>query len=334
MDAVLSNMAIDVAEKCGVTPASFLKNAAIAYDRIFFYSGLFGKMEGLDLSNLPSLVASWTERDTKAVEQLEQRMAFRDIFPDARELWPDLQNFNPHGEIDIGRSRDERMLAPARDIVARTFCVTKDEVEAGKVGNTWLNIPAFVAQDFAVLTRMREREKQLMGVFTEAHVSLLAADLIEQGITGDPLGRLLLDGGAYHPGGFPDFGALSWAEIVELRGDARVSDFRRKLARLSAGDFRYERSNQLPLWQEYVHDLESLLVDVRPHATHSAIMGALGNIPMPFPNPVSLLSSMLDFVDNKNRRSDYGWLYFMQSAKSIVLRAPAKPSNSSSPNAA
>jgi hypothetical protein len=62
-----------------------------------------------------------------------------------------------------------------------------------------------------------------------------------------------------------------------------------------------------------VNDLESLLIDVKPHAAKSAMMGTLGNLPIPCPNPVSLLSSMLYFVDNKNRRSDYGWLYFIQS---------------------
>jgi hypothetical protein len=327
MDAVLSNMAIDIADKCGVTPASFLKNAAIAYDRVFFYSGLFGKIEGLDLSNLPWLVASWTEGDTTVARELAQRKAFRNIFPDAQELWPDLQTFDPYDELYTRRKRDEQMLARTRDIVARTFYVTKAEVDADKIGNTWRNIPAFVAQDFAVLTRMREQEKDLMGVFTEAHVNLLVTDLIEQGITGDPLGRLLLDDESHPPSFFPDFGALSWAEIIELRGDARVPDFRRKLARLSAGDFRYERGNQLPLWREYVNDLESLLIDVKPHAAKSAMMGTLGNLPIPFLNPFSLLSSMLDFVDNKNRQSDYGWLYFIQSAKSIVLRGPAKTSD-------
>jgi hypothetical protein len=333
MEAILSNMAIDIADKCGVTPTSFLKNAAIAYDRVFFYTGLFGTIEGLDLSNLPGLIASWTESDSKVAQQLEQQKAFRDIFPDAQELWPDLQNFNAYREIDTRRNRDERMLAPVRDIVARTFSVTKDEIAAGRIGETWLNIPFFVAQDFTVLTRIRERAKSLMGVFTEAHVSLLATDLIEQGIAGDPLSRLLLDEQPHQPRVFPDFGACSWAEIIELRSDARVSDFRRKLARLSSGDFRYERRTQLPLWQEYVADLESLATDVRPRATTSAIIGTLGNIPTPFPNPVSLLSAMFDFVDKKNRQSDYGWVYFIQSAKSMALRGPARPSVSSSPDA-
>jgi hypothetical protein len=80
MEAILSNVAIDIAGKCGVTPTSFLKNAAIAYDRVFLYTGLFGTIEGLDLANLPSLVASWTESDSKVAQELEQQKAFQDRF--------------------------------------------------------------------------------------------------------------------------------------------------------------------------------------------------------------------------------------------------------------
>jgi hypothetical protein len=321
-NAVLSNIAVDIAEKCGVSAAAFIKNAAIAYETVFFYPGIFGRIEGLDLSDMPTWVAEWSLNDAADARDIARSSQFRAIFPDARDLWVGLDNFNPYREIDLKQRRhDERLLFPIRQIVARTYNVSEQDVSSGKCGDTWYNIPSFVAQDLAVLMRLREIDTTVMGVFTEAHITLFAEDIYRQGITGDPLARLLI-GDPQALSVFPDFSSLSWDEIIELRAEPTIRNFRQKLTSLATGDFRYDRSTWQPLWKEYIQGLEVLATEVAPKPIKAGIMGILGNFPVPFPNPISLLASGLSFVEEADRARDYGWLYFVQTAKNIRLRSP------------
>jgi uncharacterized protein (DUF2249 family) len=332
-NALLSNMSVDTAEKCGLNANEFLKNAAITYDHIFFYTGLFGKWEGINQSDLISWVASWAVENESEARELSKNKQFRDTFPDARELWADLEKYNPFTENVIKATRDERLLSPIRRIMARTYAVSEDAVTAGRCGNTWLNIPALSALDLATLLKIREIEKDITGVFTEAHVTLFAEDIYEQGIPGDPMSRLLMGGREdFEKSIFPDFSVLDWDQILELRGDHRIKEFRQKLASLSIGDFRYDPATQTPLWREYLRSLEALAKDVAPKPVKSGILGVLGNFPLPFPNPVSILSSGMDMVEQTNRRIDYGWLYFIQAAKEMALRSPHTiPTHSNEP---
>ena len=192
----------------------------------------------------------------------------------------------------------ESALERVIPILEQSYGVTDKDIRNGKIGNVWSNIPHFVGQDVVTLLRMRQVEPGLMGIFSEAHVKLLSGDLLTSGITGDPL-RLVTTREREDNDLFPDFGAIPWHVIVDLRSDRRVHSFRQKLLTLSQWDLRYADQKPRSLWREYVLDLEGLAGEVAPSSNTSALLGVLGNLPTAIPNPIGLYTAGLDFLTER-----------------------------------
>ena len=63
-NAVMSNMTIDIAARCGVSPSSLLKNAAIVYDKTYFHTGSYGMFSNAGWTS-HNLLLSWIEVSEK-----------------------------------------------------------------------------------------------------------------------------------------------------------------------------------------------------------------------------------------------------------------------------
>jgi hypothetical protein len=247
--AVMSNLTLEIAEKCGIRPDALLKNAAIAYETIFFHPGLFDRI--IDYTDA-QMLSGWASSSGEA-NRLASEPNFIKIFPSVTDIFPESPQFNQDIGNVLRRQRPE-MLDGMRRIAAQAFDVSEEAVQTGAIRNTWRNIPAFALHDILVLGKLRQIDGEIMGVFAPAHVLLLAADIVAEGVTDDPLGHLLLKSEDSEVSQFPSFENLSWNEIFELRADPRVKLFRKKLQKIASGCLRYPLANWTTLWHEYVRD--------------------------------------------------------------------------------
>lgn len=320
INGLLSNIGIDIAQKCGLDTDAFLKNAAILHEKIFFHKGIYGQVIGMDYSNA-IMAASWTNIGRENEDKLAANRGFSSIFPDVREIWPTYERFNPYGDfenqIHLQRKYHETSSKAASEIMARTFRVTVDDVLAGKVGNTWQNIPSIVAQDASCLREFRRYAPFAMGVFTEAHSALLETETqsTAPGSGSSPLAVLL--GQSEAKSVFPNFGAFSWDEIIELRRDPNIAEFRNKMGALVSSGTRWG-STQTDLSALYLGELESFTQRAKPRPRLSSAVALLGQIPTtPFPNPFSIVSELLNLKQQSDLARDFDWIYFVQRARQM-----------------
>lgn len=325
INGLLSNIGIDIAEKCGLDTDAFLKNAAILHENIFFHKGIYGNLLGLDYSNAV-MAASWTKIGREHEDKLAANRGFASIFPDVREIWPTYERFNPYRDLEtqlrLQRKYHETSSEAASEIMARTFRVSVDEVLAGKVGNTWQNIPSIVAQDAACLSEFRRYAPFAMGVFTEAHSTLLETETRanRSDTSGSPLAVLLAQNES--KSGFPNFSAFSWEEIIELRRDPNISEFRKKMTALVSTDKDWGME-QMDLSELYLGELESFTQRAKPRPRIATAVALLGQIPTgPFPNPFSIISEVLNLKQQSDLARDFNWIYFVQRARQTCNIAP------------
>ncbi|MBB6488873.1 hypothetical protein [Rhizobium lusitanum] len=318
INGLLSNIGIDVAQKCGLDTDAFLKNAAILHENIFFHKGIYGKLIGFDYSNA-SMAASWTNVGRENEGKLAQNRGFSSIFPDVREIWPTFERFNPfrnlQNEVRLNEKYGLSTRQMANEIVARTFGLTIEEVQAGKAGNTWENIPLIVAQDAACLREFKRYAPSAMGVFTEAHSVLLDKEAEAQvtPLEHTPLAVLL--GQDENESVFPDFGAFSWDEIIELRRDPNVAAYRIKMGSLFATGNEW-RQRQMNLSTLYMEELEQFSQRAKPRPRVSSFIALLGQIPTAgFPNPISIVGELWNLKEESDLARDFNWLYFVQRAR-------------------
>jgi hypothetical protein len=318
--AVISNQTLEVAEKSGIRPDAFLKNAAIAFDTIYFHLGAADDLR-MNFTDI-EMLAGWAGSTNGESMSLCNNRRFREMFVPAAEVFTELSDYNARQFLRAREHVSTRMLDGMADIAAQTYGVSVEQVRSGMIGNTWKNIPAFAVHDVLVLGQMRRVNSKIVGAFATAHVLLLASEIRSHGVTADPIGHLVLTDNLKDCPLFPDFTSMSWDEIFELREHAKIGQFRNKLQTISEKSLLYPRSNWTPLWKEYFRDLEILAQDVNPSIVQSGIIGALGSIPLEIPNPLSAIARGLSFLEQRDRNSRYGWLYFVQHAKSIPLRKP------------
>jgi hypothetical protein len=118
----------------------------------------------------------------------------------------------------------------------------------------------------------------------------------------------------------PDFSKLSWRDILNLRYDDFVNEFRQKLAKLTE-EF-YHDGDIDRAKKQIMNDIWNLISDVRPNVKRTILDGILGNLPFPFIiNPLSLASSANAIESQQNLKREYGWLFFIQKAKEASQKA-------------
>lgn len=329
MNGLLTNIGIDIAGKCGVAPSSLLKNAAVLHEYVFFHSGLYGGLgDSLNFTNA-ELAASWASMDRDVASQLATNHSFVSLFPDVRELSASFSDFNPFRASEYSRrlAESKHSLSVTRTIVSRTYGVTEEEVEAGRIGNTWSNIPQIVAQDAALLAEVRRYDPSIMGVFSEAHATLLEIENDHRRPEQQTEELTILLGRSQETSSFPDFSEFSWDEIIELRRDPHISAFRAEMTRLVSGLSPWS-DEKMVLGEHYLRTLEELSKQVKPSVSKSIISLLIGQIPTgPFPNPLSLIGEILELRHQAKLTDNYGWLYFVQKAKSISDRRRPKRSS-------
>jgi hypothetical protein len=107
----------------------------------------------------------------------------------------------------------------------------------------------------------------------------------------------------------PDFGSLSWSQILELRSDPYLKDFRRKVAGLAANGPALDKK---ALRNVVDSSLWNFVAENEPRVTRTILSAVVGNLPVPSPvNPVGLATSALEVVSEIRKKRSFGWLVFI-----------------------
>ena len=108
----------------------------------------------------------------------------------------------------------------------------------------------------------------------------------------------------------PDISEYSWDEIIEIRHHKYWTQFRKKLTELS--ESVQDKKLRQDILEEIVQkDLVEMVQYFRPHVAKNIVKGIVSNIPLPIPiNPVSVVCTGHDIVQEIDFNKKYGWMYF------------------------
>lgn len=190
-------------------------------------------------------------------------------------------------------------------------------------------VPLKNATDAVVQARENEHpyEKYKLGVYSLSEIlwwqknypdsTLMAADFVEEIVSQASFNTDQSTGaGQIAECQVPDIAALSFADIVSLRGSDYLSNFRAKYHELSA------RNEVNELLKHYQAAMEKLVDEVKPHAGIEVAKGVLGNLPIPFVNPFGIAATFNDIRTAVKRKQNYGWMYFLREMKAKLIQNP------------
>lgn len=107
----------------------------------------------------------------------------------------------------------------------------------------------------------------------------------------------------------PDLSNIPWDKVFELRCHPYLEAFRRKLSSL-------QEVNDSKLIIEIVKEIEKkdmkqLTLLCKPAPIKMAVKTICSNIPVPYVNPISILTGIADLINEIKKEKKYGWLYFI-----------------------
>lgn len=114
-----------------------------------------------------------------------------------------------------------------------------------------------------------------------------------------------------------DFTKLGWEKIIELRHSDFIKDFRKKIYEWTSNINTYDDPNKFSEnLKKYIADLKFEIIDKsQPKLKFTTFKSLLGLLPIPFINPISLLSSYSEIKNEYEKKKKYSWLYFIQEVK-------------------
>ncbi|WP_163836994.1 hypothetical protein [Spartinivicinus ruber] len=115
----------------------------------------------------------------------------------------------------------------------------------------------------------------------------------------------------------PNFSELTWDQILELREDRNIKNFRDKFFSLD----RIDTSIDNTLRDELNKSLWDIAKSCKSSIFKVTLMSVLSNIPLPIPfNPFGIYSAGRDI--SKQVKINNSWCYFIDSAKSMANSNP------------
>lgn len=313
---LLGNITIDLCGKAGGRPDALLKNAALLYDNVFFHNSLWGDIQGFSYSHA-EILASWAEKEVGDQKKLAKKHHFTDIFISAKEL-STFSSFSPYSD-NFHRILSENIKCnlkkSTKKIIAEAYGLAPEDVENGKLGNTWEVIPAHVAQEYLLLSHILKEKSDIVGLFSAFHSAI--CDFDENKTSRN---AAIFNESLNFDFQFPDFGLLSWGEVFELRDDPAIVSLRNRV--FGAGDVKSGpiHVNREGLRESYIIDLEKFYNLRKPDPHASLIKGFLGNIPTGIPNPFSFLFSAVDIKNDVRDYKKFSWLHFVQQVGDITTK--------------
>jgi hypothetical protein len=286
---------------------AFLKRAAILFDRILFMPEGLGPFADRDSVRGPD----WYLAELYSGPE-EFRRRFLDLFVYPADVIVDEDQFYQalsddeandlwHGEKgDVFRQWvRERVAREVRDGVIQNAAGAQVERQKYYLGN--------LSHDYKLLVALSRRSTDFSGLFSPLHQEAALRTFSVNATSAEATTRAL---GSVC---FCDFGALAWPQVLALRDNAFVVDFRMKVRQWTETTFSASVDFERDLARLVLDGLFELSRKTQPdvpQALLSAVIGALPGV-----GAIASAKTLMDIADARRIERDYGWIYFVQSAR-------------------
>ena len=122
----------------------------------------------------------------------------------------------------------------------------------------------------------------------------------------------------------PDFGDLTWDQIIELREDKFIKYFR---AKIETTLINTPKSMSTIIDSEIISGLWDIASYAKPNIGMTTFNAILTNLPLPIPfNPYGAGKAIKEVIDTRKAITESGWVFFIQNVKASAESSPNKSS--------
>lgn len=248
-------------------------------------------------------------------ENPQTRNECRKLFLRIEDIWTDHEEFmrslNTTSEHDLwGGQRTARFISWVDEQV-------KEGTQARRFysGDAWDQARYYVSnlsRDFKMLVETGLRSSECTGLFAELHQRAALATFDAGPAPADATIRALSDLA------LSDFGQLDWGQILDLRTNGFIQDFRRKFTAWSDG-YGDPAKLTAEISELVQNAMFAYIGETQPNLATSVFSAAVGAVP-----PLAALSTakaVFDIGAQAQRRRKYRWLYFLCAVRKLQTGA-------------
>lgn len=289
-------------ERENVALDNLFKRYALIYETVIFnrWGAPIGSNDPFKtVAEFLSVRISSNKNDFPNRMKLAQEKAFRDIFVDCWDIVPNAENFEKRRRKYHSNNEHNDLSQFCFKEIRRQNALPADSFE---FDINDVNVLAADLRDDVSINLLAESE----GFGTTPNYSPLIERAYSNEISssGSSLHELFENGIL-----IPDFGDFSWSEILELRNDPTIKQFREIVFKIIDEDGEID-SNFTARIQK---DLWNLAKEIKPDIKKSFLSAIATNIPSSFLiNPCSVYSFVKEIHDERKMLDKYGHVFFIQ----------------------
>lgn len=301
-------------ESTGEPVLNLLKRAFVLFDKLIFIPlglGSMGDIDELISKDLYlSQVTGASERELKYIS--DAILIDKDIFENTDDFH---RNLYEREEDDLwGGDATEKYISWVEKYIDNKYSQSDDLQEKWELKKFYV---ANISLDIKMIKIINSRFDICSGLLSEVHE---AAAIATYGLkTGNPerIVKTLSDLNMF------DFASLSWSDLIKLKNDRFLCDFRSFIADWTLKYSEHQDTSSFEvLLSRFIQDAQFDFIEKKqPNLTKTILSGIGGNIPVPtIVNPISVYSSIESALKEHDLQKKFGWLFFVQRSrkKSIV----------------
>ena len=293
-------------ERSCVDISSMYKRYAIMYDHVVFnrHGCPIGRGIFENLSQYVATLAIEPEKrsigDFQKIMDLGNNPKFKELFIDLWELVDDPEKADKEARLCLKESQLNEIhdYAWKRNIIDKSMGIDNHHTEYKAAGIVAGDLCSELYYNFYLKSKIQD---------FNINFSPVVGALVEQVHNENNINDLFTSELV-----IPNFSELSWDQVLELRSDKYIKDFRKKVFECAS----IGECIDTTIAKELSSSLWDLADYCKPNTKKSMFEFVLSNIPMPTVlNPFSLYFGARDLKNENKAAANNSWVYFVQNFK-------------------
>lgn len=289
-------------QRSNISMTSIYKRYALMYDEIIFNRHGCPIGDGSFFSSLPEYISSIVSDESELPKKLAlgKNNKFKNLFIDMWDIVDDPENVHTEARNYISENDQIEIsnFSWGRNLIDEEMGIQNHRREYKAAAIVGSDITSDLGFNFLLKEKLDSFKVNLAPVISDVFKSTQETSNINSLFTTDLI--------------IPNFEALSWDQILELREDNYIKEFRKKIMSLSNSNEKMDEA----LSRELTTSLWSLADQCKPNMSKSILEVVLSNLPSPtIVNPFGLYCGVKNVIDTKKNKDEHSWVYFVQSMK-------------------
>lgn len=289
-------------KRSGIAIGAIYKRYALLFDRVIFnrHGCPIGRNDLFP--NLPAYIAALAGENDGEISLLQKNRKFANLFVDLLDVIEDHEKVDNEVKTYIS-DYDQKQISSfswGRNLIDQEIGIDnhyKEYKAAAIVGN---DLISDLSYNFYLKETLAEFSINLAPLIGEALTSSLCAGGVNDLFSSNIL--------------IPNFEKLSWNQILDIREDKYIKEFRKKVFSCS--------NRQSPIDEILSNDLDSELWDLanqcQPNLGKKVIEVILSNLPLPtVVNPFGLYYGAKTLAQEYQKTKKSSWVYFVHSLRKV-----------------